>query len=69
MTVMETLAYQPRQPENWLYEIKQKGDSKPCYVMVPNAKVCTTLSHKKCAYQSLNVQSHIVKWKMFDRLF
>jgi len=29
-----------RQPENWLYEIWQKGYDSPCYVMVPNAKVC-----------------------------
>lgn len=36
---METLTYQ-HQPENWLYEIKQKGDSQTCYVMVQNAKVC-----------------------------
>lgn len=28
-----------RQPENWLYEIWQKGYDSPCYVMVPNAKV------------------------------
>ncbi|XP_033235163.1 protein bunched, class 1/class 3/D/E isoforms isoform X10 [Drosophila pseudoobscura] len=27
-----------RQPENWLYEIWQKGYDSPCYVMVPNAK-------------------------------
>ncbi|XP_037811888.1 protein bunched, class 1/class 3/D/E isoforms [Lucilia sericata] len=27
-----------RQPENWLYEIWQKGQDSPCYVMVPNAK-------------------------------
>lgn len=38
---METLTYQP-QPKNWLYEIKQKGDSQTCYVMVQNAKVCMT---------------------------
>lgn len=44
MTVMETLTYQPRQPENWLYEIKQKGDPKTCYVMVQNAKVRIPLS-------------------------
>lgn len=31
-----------RQPENWLYEIWQKGYDSPCYVMVPNAKVCIT---------------------------
>jgi hypothetical protein len=35
-----TLTYQhQRQPENWLYEIKQKGDSQTCYVMVQNVKV------------------------------
>lgn len=33
---MEMLTYQP-QPENLLYEIKQKGNSQTCYVMV---KVC-----------------------------
>lgn len=38
MTIMETLTYQ-HQPKNWLYEIKQKGDSQTCYVMVQNAKV------------------------------
>lgn len=38
MTIMETLTYQ-HQPKNWLYEIKQKGDSQICYVMVENAKV------------------------------
>ncbi|BFF96367.1 protein bunched class 1/class 3/D/E [Drosophila madeirensis] len=27
-----------RQPENWLYEVWQKGYDSPCYVMVPNAK-------------------------------
>lgn len=42
MTIMETLTYQHQQPKNWLYEIKQKGDSQTCYVMVQNAKVCTT---------------------------
>lgn len=35
---METLTYQ-HQPESWLYEIKQKGDSQTCYVMVQNANV------------------------------
>lgn len=29
-----------RQPESWLYEIKQKGQEIPYYVMVPNASVC-----------------------------
>jgi regulator of replication initiation timing len=38
MTIMETLTYQHQQPKNWLYEIKQKGDSQTCYVMVQNAK-------------------------------
>lgn len=45
MTVMQTLSYQ-RQPENWLYEIKQKGDTQTCYVMVQNAKVCTFFSYR-----------------------
>lgn len=36
---MELLTYQ-HQPENLLYEIKQKGDSQACYVMV---KVCIAL--------------------------
>lgn len=35
---METITYQ-HQPENWLYEIKQKGNSQTCYVMVQNVKV------------------------------
>lgn len=35
--MMGTMAL--RQPENWLYEIWQKGQDSPCYVMVPNAKV------------------------------
>lgn len=35
--MMGTMAM--RQPENWLYEIWQKGQDSPCYVMVPNAKV------------------------------
>lgn len=35
---METLTYQ-HQPENWLYEITQKGNSQTCYVMVENVKV------------------------------
>uniref|UniRef100_A0A1A9WZP9 Uncharacterized protein n=1 Tax=Glossina brevipalpis TaxID=37001 RepID=A0A1A9WZP9_9MUSC len=34
--MMGTMAM--RQPENWLYEIWQKGQDSPCYVMVPNAK-------------------------------
>jgi hypothetical protein len=35
-----TLTYQhQRQPEKWLYEIKQKGNSQTCYVMVQNVKV------------------------------
>jgi hypothetical protein len=42
MTIMETLTYQ-HQPENWLYEIKQKGNSQTCYVMVQNAKVCISI--------------------------
>lgn len=29
------------QSENWLYEIRQKGQKDPCYVMVPNVKVCS----------------------------
>lgn len=49
MTVMQTLTYQ-RQPENWLYEIKQKGDSQTCYVMVQNAKVCTFF----CSYRAFS---------------
>lgn len=44
MTIMETLTYQHQQPKNWLYEIKQKGDSQTCYVMVQNAKVCTNFN-------------------------
>ncbi|CAO1338080.1 unnamed protein product, partial [Diamesa tonsa] len=32
---MATLTYQ-HQPENWLYEIKQKGNASTCYVMVQN---------------------------------
>lgn len=36
-----------RQPENWLYEIWQKGYDSPCYVMVPNAKVCIRRTRKK----------------------
>ncbi len=55
MTIMGTLTYQHRQPDNWLYEIKQKGDSKTCYVMVQNAKVCIALSprlrKKNISYQ------------------
>jgi hypothetical protein len=44
---METLTYQHRehrqvQPDNWLYEIKQKGDSQTCYVMVQNVQVRTS---------------------------
>jgi hypothetical protein len=53
MTIMETLTYQPRQPDNWLYEIKQKGDSKTCYVMVQNAKVCTRSYQKKTSTLSI----------------
>lgn len=35
-----TLTYQrQQQPDNWLYEIKQKGNSQTCYVMVQNVKV------------------------------
>lgn len=36
-----------RQPENWLYEIWQKGQDSPCYVMVPNAKVSGFFTRKK----------------------
>lgn len=36
--MIDTLAI--RQPENWLYEIRQKGVESTCYVMVPNANVC-----------------------------
>lgn len=28
-----------QQPDNWLYEIRQKGQDTACYVMVQNAKV------------------------------
>lgn len=36
--MIDTLAI--RQPEKWLYEIRQKGVESTCYVMVPNANVC-----------------------------
>lgn len=35
--MIDTLAI--RQPEKWLYEIRQKGVESTCYVMVPNANV------------------------------
>lgn len=47
-STMETIALQQQQhphrhiqPENWLYEIKQKGQDRTntCYVMVQNARV------------------------------
>lgn len=41
-----------RQPENWLYEIWQKGYDSPCYVMVPNAKVCIRRTRKIYMYIS-----------------
>lgn len=36
---METLTYQHREHQPVLYEIKQKGNSQTCYVMVQNVKV------------------------------
>lgn len=36
--MIEALTYNP-QPENWLYEIRQKGHDSTCYVMVPHARV------------------------------
>lgn len=36
--MIDTLTYNP-QPENWLYEIRQKGHDSTCYVMVPHATV------------------------------
>lgn len=36
--MIDTLTYNP-QPENWLYEIRQKGHDSTCYVMVPHARV------------------------------
>lgn len=35
--MIDTLSYNP-QPENWLYEIRQKGHDSTCYVMVPHAR-------------------------------
>lgn len=36
--MIDALIYNP-QPENWLYEIRQKGHDSTCYVMVPHARV------------------------------
>lgn len=36
--MIDTLTYNA-QPENWLYEITQKGHDSTCYVMVPHASV------------------------------
>lgn len=36
--MIDTLTYK-QQPENWLYEIRQKGHDGTCYVMVPHATV------------------------------
>lgn len=36
--MIDTLTYNP-QPEDWLYEIRQKGHDSTCYVMVPHARV------------------------------
>lgn len=30
---------QLQQPDNWLYEIRQKGQTTACYVMVQNVQV------------------------------
>lgn len=55
---METLTYQHRehhqvQPDNWLYEIKQKGNSQTCYVMVQNVKVRTSTIYRVVALERL----------------
>lgn len=42
--MIDTLTYNP-QPENWLYEIRQKGHDSTCYVMVPHARVGFTSQH------------------------
>jgi len=45
-----------RQPENWLYEIWQKGYDSPCYVMVPNAKVCIIFEKKKQTKKNIYIR-------------
>lgn len=43
--MIDTLTYK-QQPENWLYEIRQKGHDSTCYVMVPHATVGFIRYHK-----------------------
>lgn len=38
--MIDTVSMSQRfQPDNWLYEIKQKGQTDACYVMVPKVSV------------------------------
>lgn len=53
---MELLTYQP-QPENWLYEIKQKGNSETCYVMV---KVRIALPSQMMAFLFIIIKSRLI---------
>lgn len=43
--MLNTLFVNHPSDDKWLYEIRQKGEDRTCYVMVPNANVCISINY------------------------